>query len=174
LKLKILIKNHERRKKLMKMNPVIGFLKTLLLFVKFKVKFDKKDTGRVIIMEDGASFKIFRRVIIKYNDRPHPQAVFIVRFTPANMSVEQNIRFSLIPMMIFMGFRGFRSKYWCVNQETGMCQGIYEWQTLDDANNYADSIAMRFMTKRSVPGSVSNKIIDIGKTGKRSNSFFTQ
>lgn len=157
----------------MKMNPASGFLKTMFLFLTFKVQFYKKDIGKVIIMEDGASFKIFRHVIIKHNDQPTPEAVFIVRFNPADMTVKRNIKFSLIPMMIFMGFRGFRSKYWCVNEEKGMCQGIYEWQTLDDANNYAGSIAMRFMTKRSVSGSVSNKIIDVRGTDKRSNHFFT-
>jgi hypothetical protein len=46
-------------------------------------------------------------------------------------------------MTIFMGFTGFRSKYWAVDYETGLCQGIYEWQTVADAKAYSESVAMR-------------------------------
>ena len=71
-----------------------------------------------------------------------------------------NIRFSLLPMIPLLGLHGFREKLWCVNEETGMCQGVYAWQTLADAEAYADSVALRFMTDRSVPGSVSHRILD--------------
>ncbi|MBI4978771.1 MAG: hypothetical protein HZC28_14925 [Spirochaetes bacterium] len=84
----------------------------------------------------------------------------MVRFKPADMTSQQNISFSRIPMMIFMGFRGFRSKFWAVNHETGLCQGLYEWQTREDAERYAASIAMRFMSNRSIPESVSYIIVD--------------
>jgi hypothetical protein len=59
-----------------------------------------------------------------------------------------------------MGFKGFRSKYWCVNEETGMCQGVYEWDKLGDAERYSKSIAVKNMTKRSVPGTVSYRILE--------------
>jgi hypothetical protein len=62
--------------------------------------------------------------------------------------------------MIFMGFKGFRSKYWAVNHQTGICQGLYEWQTVSDAENYSKSIAIRILTKKSYPESVSFRIID--------------
>ena len=37
--------------------------------------------------------------------------------------------------------------------------GIYEWDTVQEAENYASSFAMKFMTMRSVSGSVSCEII---------------
>jgi hypothetical protein len=73
------------------------------------------------------------------------------------------MRFSVLPMMIFMGFRGFREKYWAVDKQTGLCQGLYQWQTLADAENYSTSVAMRFMTRRSYPESVHFQIIDQSK-----------
>ncbi|TFH40535.1 MAG: hypothetical protein E4G96_07320 [Chrysiogenales bacterium] len=76
------------------------------------------------------------------------------------MGTDENIRFSRLPMMVFMGFRGFRSKYWAVNHETGVCQGLYEWQTLTDAENYSKSMEMRYMTKRSFPESIEYGIVD--------------
>ena len=74
--------------------------------------------------------------------------------------MQQNIRFSLLPMMIFMGFHSFREKYWCVNDEIGLCQGVYAWQTMDDARNYSQSIAMQFMTNRTYPDSVQCQLLN--------------
>ncbi len=144
----------------MNTHPLLGFLRTLFLFLTCRVAFDRKDRNREIIMEDGKRFRIFRHVRIRTHHRAEPQAVFIVRFKPKGMSVQQNIRFSLLPMLIFMGLRGFREKYWCVNDDSGLCQGVYAWQTLEDARNYSQSIAMRFMTGRSHPDSVSFQILD--------------
>jgi hypothetical protein len=53
---------------------------------------------------------------------------------------------------------GFRTKLWTVDENNGDFQGIYEWETLQDAENYAHSFAMQFMTNRSLPGSVSFQI----------------
>ncbi len=146
----------------MNTHPLLGFLRTLFLLLTFRVVFDREDRNRQIVMEDGTRFRIFRHVRIRTYHRAGPQAVFVVRFKPKGMNIQQNIRFSLLPMLIFMGFRGFREKYWCVNDDTGLCQGVYAWQTLEDARNYSQSIAMRFMTERSYPESVSFQILDQG------------
>ncbi|MEJ2710804.1 MAG: hypothetical protein P8074_24550 [Anaerolineales bacterium] len=145
-------------------NPVLGFLKTLWLFLSGRVVLLKHDIGKNITMEDGHKFRIFRHVRIRSTSQDRPQGAFIVRFKPENIGIEENIRFSRLPMMIFMGFHGFREKYWCVDDETGLCQGVYAWQTLEDASNYSRSIAMRFMTRRSVPGSVTWQVIDQSTT----------
>lgn len=141
-------------------NPIVGLVKMIALFLLLKVLFHRDDINKVLEMEDGHKFRVFRHVVIRISDKTRAKAVFIVRFTPANITVKQNILFSLLPMMIFMGFKGFRSKYWCVDDRSGMCQGIYEWETITDAQNYSKSIAMRFMTNRSIPGSVTWKVID--------------
>jgi hypothetical protein len=145
-------------------NPVVGFLKTLWLFLSGRVVFLKHDVGKIITMPDGHKFRIFRHVRIRSTSQDRPQGAFVVRFKPEKMGIEENIRFSRLPMLIFMGFHGFREKYWCVDDETGLCQGVYAWQTLEDANNYSRSIAMRFMTRRSVVGSVTSQVIDQSTT----------
>lgn len=143
--------------------PILGLVKTIGLFLSFKVKFHREDINKILEMEDGKKFRVFRHVEIQRSRKADPEAVFVVRFTPENMTVKQNIRFSLLPMMIFMGFKGFRSKYWCVDDTSSMCQGIYQWQTVEDAVQYSNSIAMRFMTNRSIPGTVSSEVIDQSK-----------
>jgi len=136
--------------------------RTVFLLLMGRVRFPRSEIGRVLTMDDGAQFVVFRHVRVR--GRGDPAAQFIVRFTPAHMSVRQNIRFSLLPMLALLGMHGFREKFWCVNEETGMCQGIYAWQTPADAAAYAESIALRFMTRRSVEGSVWCQITDRGIT----------
>ncbi len=70
------------------------------------------------------------------------------------MSVRTNILFSLIPMWFIIGLPGFRSKYWLVDEDTGDFCGYYEWESIEAAQMYSTSFAMRFMANRSVPGSV--------------------
>lgn len=132
--------------------------RSLGLLLRGRVRFPRDDVGRTLTMEDGARFTIFRHAMVKAEGEP--AAAFVVRFTPAHMSVRQNIRFSLLPMLPLLGQRGFREKYWCVDEQSGMCQGVYAWQTVTDAEVYAGSVALRFMTGRSLPGSVSHRIVD--------------
>jgi hypothetical protein len=132
--------------------------RSLALLLSGRVRFVRGDIGRTLTMEDGEQFSVFRHARVKAPGRP--AAVFIVRFTPAHMSVRQNIRFSLLPMVPLLGMPGFREKYWCMNRQTGGCQGIYAWQTAADAHAYAGSVALRFMTSRSLPGSVSHQVLD--------------
>ena len=148
----------------MKLNPIAAFFGTLGLFISGRVKFFSEDKGMEYTMEDGEVFSVFRHVKIKpgKKQKEHPEAVFKIRFKPGNISAQKNIKFSCIPMMIFMGFRGFRSKYWMVNYDSGLCQGIYEWQTYDEALNYSKSIAVKFMTNRSEQGTVNFEIIKQG------------
>ena len=61
----------------------------------------------------------------------------------------------------YVGLPGFRSKLWMVNPESGDFSGYYEWDTIEDAENYGRSFAAGFMTRRSVPGSVSLKVLPI-------------
>ena len=144
----------------MNTNPIPCLLKTLLLFANHCVTFIREDKNKQIVMEDGNTFRVFRHVKIQDRQLAEPAAAFVVRFCPRNMTVEQNIHFSILPMFILLGFHGFREKYWCVNDETGLCQGVYAWQTIEDAENYSKSIAMRFMSNRSDPKSVNFRIIN--------------
>jgi hypothetical protein len=140
------------------MTILVATVRGLALLAGGRVRLRRGDVGRILTMEDGEKFTVFRHAEVEAPGEP--AGVLIVRFTPARMSVRQNIRFSLLPMIPLLGQHGFREKYWCVNPDTGMCQGIYAWQTLADAEAYAASVALRFMTGRSLPGSVSHRILD--------------
>lgn len=87
------------------------------------------------------------------------KALFIVKFQLKNMGGNRNITFSKIPMRALFHFKGFRSKYWLLDDKTNTCMG---WATIADAERYSKSIAMKFMKKRSVEGSISFRIHKIG------------
>lgn len=114
---------------------------------------------KAIIMEDGQRFKIFRHAAMSTKLNGENPAVFKIKFHLASMSPERNIKYSLIPMLFILGLPGFRAKFWTLNETNGDFQGIYQWDTFEDAKNYANSFALNFMTSRSVQDSVSYEII---------------
>ena len=143
-------------------DPIYGFIRNLLLFATWRVHYIKEDIGKNITMEDGKVYTVFRRVEIRrfFNKNRKPEGLFIIRFKPVGITVEENIRFSRKAMMVFQGFKGFRTKYWTVDYNTGECQGIYEWDTYKDAIRYSQSIAVKVMKNRSEEDSVSFKVLE--------------
>ena len=145
----------------MRFNPFLSFLKTLGYALSGRLQFPRNRVGEILNMEDGQEFVIFRQVIVDPGQvqSEKPGATFKVRFHIAHVSPKQNKLFSLLPIPFFIGLPGFRSKLWTLNEANGDFQGIYEWDTVQSAKNYAGSFAMRFMAMRAAPGSVSYEII---------------
>ena len=146
---------------MLQVNPLRGVLRSLYLKTAGRVVFDDAAVGCRLETEDGDVYTIFRRVTIHPpgGAEAAPFGLFDVRFTPT-ADIAANLRLSKVLMWVFMGFEGFRSKYWGVNETTGECRGIYEWDTLQDVERYSKSIAVRNMTRRSKPGSVSFRVLE--------------
>ena len=145
----------------MRFNPFLSFVITIAYALRGRLHFPKNRIGEVLTMEDRQEFIIFRQVIVDPSqDKPEETgATFRARFHIAYMSPRQNKLFSLLPIPFFVGLPGFRSKFWMLNEANGNFQGIYEWDSVEHAKNYANSFAMKFMTMRSVRGSVSYVIL---------------
>ncbi len=84
----------------MNTKPIRGFIRTIFLFLTLRVEFLREDVGQTITMEDEQTFRIFRHVRVRTANPRRPEGVFIVRFKLAMMTVDQNIHFSLLPMML--------------------------------------------------------------------------
>jgi hypothetical protein len=142
------------------MNPFRAFLKTHCYLLTGRLHFPKERVGETFTLGDDQEFMIFRQVIVDppQGQRAKPGALFRVRFRVANMTPEQNKHFSILPIPFITGLPGFRSKLWMHNHATGESQGVYQWDRVDDARNYANSFAMKFMTRRAVPGSISHEV----------------
>ena len=125
-----------------------------------RVHFPKEYVGEVLKLEDGQEFTVFRRLkVINKGDNPNRLAVFKVRFKFKNLKPRANKRLSMIPAPFLMGMRGFREKYWTINENTDYFQGIYQWESREMAERYPGSFIFKLMTKRSAPGTLSYEII---------------
>ncbi len=124
-----------------------------------RLHFPRKRLGTEFLV-DGEPWTIFReaRVDPGSGAPADPEAIFIARFHLGHMSVRQNIWFSWLPMLPILGIRGFRSKLWMYNRY-GDFMGFYRWDKAEDAERYAHSAALTFMTRRSAPGSASFRIL---------------
>lgn len=129
-------------------------VRSIGLLARGRVRLPRSRVGQILTMQDGEHWRIFRQLRLDTTPTDAPAGEFRVCFT-TRMPAQVNIAFSWLPIVLFMGLPGFVSKTWLVNDATGAFAGIYQWRTYQDAQRYAGSAALRFMTNRSVPGSVS-------------------
>lgn len=145
----------------MKPNPLKSFIRANVYLLSGRLHFPRERIGEKIRVDDGTEFTIFRQAYLEpprsYGGKT-PGARFKVRFHVEKMPPKVNKVFSLFTIPFFVGLVGFRSKIWLLDETSGDWMGIYEWQTVEDARSYSKSFAMRFMTNRSVEGSVSFEI----------------
>jgi len=140
------------------LNPVRSVINTIGFIVTGRLHFSSERIGEVVTDEDRHPYTIFRQVIVDpTKDQPeHPGAVLTLHFQVTNMSPEQNQFYSLVPLPLYLGNPGFRSKLFTINGTD--CQSIYEWDTVQDAENYVHSVALKTILARAVPGSVTYRI----------------
>ena len=140
-------------------NPITSTIKTIGFAITGKLHLPTQRIGEVVTDENGENFTIFREVVVDpTKDQPdYPGAVLTLHFKVTNMSPEFNQLYSLIPLPLYIGDPGFHSKLFTINGED--CQSIYEWDTVQDAQTYVNSVALKTILMRAVPGSVSWKIV---------------
>jgi len=153
------VQNSRSDKKTMLAGILRSLFKTIEYAFTGRLHFKKQRLGQVVTSDDGRDYTIFREVVVDRGpDQPEkPNTVFVLRFQVTNLSSKQNQLFSLLPIPLYVGFPGFRSKIYTIDQS--YCQSIYEFDSVQDAENYSQSAALKFITRRSVPGSVSYKIV---------------
>jgi hypothetical protein len=108
----------------------------------------------------GEDFEVFRKmVVVPTEAQPdEPGAQFEVGFHFTRFSPSANKRLSRIPMPLIAAQPGFRSKTWLLGRESGAFKGVYEWDTVEDAENYWTSFPMKLMKRRAVPETLTREI----------------
>jgi hypothetical protein len=141
------------------LNPISSVIKTISFVVTGRLHFPAQRIGEVVTDETGQRFTIFREVVVDpAKDQPeHPGAILVIHFQVISMSPELNSFYSLIPLPLYIGDPGFRSKLFTINGE--YCQSIYEWDSIQDAENYVNSVALKTILMRAVPNSVLHKVV---------------
>ncbi len=124
-----------------------------------RLKFPKKYANKVIRMDDGLEFRIFRHMKLETKQKSDNEAIFIVRFKFKKLSHKGNIRSSRIPIPLIAGFSGFKDKIWMIDWKTGYWQGIYQWENEAAIERYKKSFVLGIMNKRSIPETLSYKTV---------------
>ncbi len=142
----------------MKEYPFPVIWRSIKLLSSGQAHFSWQNVGQMVTRPSGRSYKIFRQVVMKPQPgRPQQAAaVFCVWFN-TRTSPAVTIASSWLTLLFFSGMQGFRSKTWLYDEDSGEFGGIYEWDTLEQAEEYGRSFAMRMSALRSVPGMFSKE-----------------
>jgi hypothetical protein len=65
---------------------------------------------------------------------------------------------SLLNTPLFVGFPGFVSKLWLVNDEHGVYRGLYQWDGAQQVEDYARAL-WRVVALVSVPGTIHYDVL---------------
>lgn len=128
-----------------------------------RVRFPRDSLGDVMAGPDE-DFEVFRKMVVVPTDTQpeEPGAQFEVAFRFTKFSPSTNKGLSRIPMPFIAAQPGFRSKTWFLGRESGAFKGVYEWDTVEDAEKYRTSFPMRLMMRRAVPETLTREIRALG------------
>ncbi|MCB2197958.1 hypothetical protein KQI63_01040 [bacterium] len=140
-------------------NPIGLLAKALWLTLNGRTRLES-DVGEIDIVVDGERFTAFRKVVVIHgsDQSVEPGAIFQVRFHFKNLSIKTNQRLSLIPIPLIMAQRGFHSKTWLLGEKTSDFLGYYEFDTVEHAEAYWNSLPLKMMRKRAASGSLSHEV----------------
>ena len=141
--------------------PPILFARALTLYLRGRVHFPKRQNGNTV--QENEEFIIFRKVVVDpvSNQPLKPKALFKVYFRFSRFSFKVNKILSLIPIPFIIAQPGFRSKTWMSGKDTGTFQGLYEWDSVEDAERYWNSFPLKLMKGRAIPDTLKYEIIEI-------------
>jgi hypothetical protein len=134
-----------------------------------RLRSPKDRIGQMFTNADGHRFTIFKETVLDptLGQTRGPEAMFRVQFQVSRIRTWLDRLVIAVKAPIFVGAPGFRSKLWMVDERTNTYQGVYEWDTLADAEAYAHSASMGFMTQVAVPGGISYEIVRGGRVVQR-------
>jgi hypothetical protein len=140
-------------------NPLLLLLRALKLWIYHRVHI-RKDYRGCRLVHNGESFVPFRKIVVDAERERDVQvgATFQVRFSFKNLSPLANRRLSLIPIPFIVAQPGFLSKTWMLGEHTGDFIGLYEFDSVEDAEAYWDSLPLRMMRVRAAPGSLEHEV----------------
>ncbi|MFX0205539.1 MAG: YdhR family protein [Candidatus Hodarchaeota archaeon] len=144
---------------------ICSFFKTLYYILRRRLHFPKERNTELVWASNGKKYVIFRGLTVdpKKNQPEKPGVILRIQFDFKNGSARTNKRMSKISIPFFAGLPGFRSKYWMIHEPSGGFQGVYEWDSVQDAENYKKSFAIKLITRRAVPGSMNFEIARINE-----------
>jgi hypothetical protein len=142
----------------MKDIPPVQLGRAIKYFLQGRLHFDKDVIGQILSEDDD--YEVFRKIVLDAPEQEirNPEAILRVTFNFRGLSSSTNKKLSLLPIPFIVAQKGFRSKTWMIGRKTGRFQGLYEWDTAEDAREYWNSFPMKMMKRRAVSSSLQHKI----------------
>jgi hypothetical protein len=118
--------------------------RTISLLIRNRITQPRENVGRRFVFGGGTSSRIYRETALR--DRSYDDLVLIVvrfrlRWIGVNPVWHALFRFeSLFNTLLFAAHRGFQTKLWLTDRETGYYRGVYEWRGRDAAREYAETL----------------------------------
>jgi hypothetical protein len=139
--------------------PPILLAHATCLRLQDRVHFVKDCIGDVQHSKDE-DYEVFRKVVLAPSkDQPEkPGAILIVRFRFTRFGGKTNRLLSLIPIPFIIAQPGFRAKTWLMSRKTETFRGLYEWDSIGDAEKYLVSFPMKLMRRRAIPETLTHEI----------------
>ncbi|MHC4662867.1 MAG: hypothetical protein ACYS8W_14390 [Planctomycetota bacterium] len=143
----------------MTQNPIALILRALIMWLSGRVHFRRRPCN-IMIQDGGDLFTAFRRIeaATPKGGTKCAGAVIRVQFSFKNLSPSANRMLSLIPVPLILAQPGFRSKTWLLGKRTGDFIGNYEFDTVEAAEAYRDSLPIKMMERRAKPGTLRFQI----------------
>jgi hypothetical protein len=139
--------------------------KTLSYKMAGRLHSPKDQIGKIFTNASGQEFVVFKQTVLDPmpDDNLKPEAIFRVQFQVRRIIPWRDRFIISIKSPLFVAPPGFRSKLWMVDKNNNTYQGVYEWNTVADAQAYGHSASMDFMTQVAIPGGISYEVIPGGK-----------
>ena len=146
----------------MTQNPLRLLLRALGLWLGGRVH-RCRDLDGLGLEDRGERFVAFRRVEVEPDagQSRGPAGMFRVRFRFKNLPIGVNKLLSLIPIPLIVAQPGFRSKTWLLGEEHGEFIGRYEFDTVEQAEAYWDSLPLRMMRRRAAPETLTKDVSSV-------------
>ena len=149
------LNKHEMTSKFRKL-PLTCLVISIYRLLVGKLILSNQFIGITVEMDRNSSYQIFRHIKIKQVDSEFKSTVFIVSFKFSNLSHKANNLASIIPMLLITGFPGFEKKIYAVNHKNGYWQGMYQWESTENLEEYKKSFVFKVMNKRAIPESINS------------------
>lgn len=135
------------------------------MFVSGRIHRPNRYHGGQIIFGNGTSVRVFRETVVDREDSGNPTVrVVEYRLQAVHGWAHTLFRwfsfrwFSVVATPLFAGSAGFVSKLWLADDRNGLYRGIYEWDSIEHAESYAD-IFRSIVSPLATPDSVAYHIV---------------
>lgn len=133
---------------------------TFGMLARRELRLPRENVGRRLSFADGTTGRVYRETRVA-GPPPADPCVLVVSFRLRRVRGWWHKAFeveSILNTVLFAGFPGLVSKLWMAHDEHGAYRGLYEWDGVQAAEDYARAL-WRVLELVSEPGSIDFRVV---------------